>query len=80
MNRKPVLANEIAFVAFKNAVMKLRDWTVLAAILMPDHLHIIAAPTKDRDAQVGNLVAAIKRWMRQEIEDGKRGACPATPE
>lgn len=65
-NPKDVLANDDAF-AFKNAVAKLRDWTVLAAILMPDHLHLIAAPSGDRDAKVGNLSAAVKRWMRQEL-------------
>jgi putative transposase len=66
-HRKAVLANEAAFVAFKKAITKLRDWTVLAAILMPDHIHVIAMPTEDRDAKVGNLSAAIKRWMRQEL-------------
>jgi putative transposase len=66
VNRKPVLANDVTFIAFKNAAAKLRDWTVLAAILMPDHLHVIVAPT-DRDAKVGNLAGAIKRWMRQEL-------------
>ncbi len=66
-DRKPVLADEKAFIAFKNAAAKLRDWTVLAAILMPDHLHVIAAPTIDRDAKVENFSAAIKRWMRQEM-------------
>jgi REP element-mobilizing transposase RayT len=66
-HRKPVLTNEAAFIALKNVVTKLRDWTVLAAILMPDHMHIIATPTEDRDAKVGNLSAAIKRWMRQEL-------------
>src|SRR5439155_9742947 len=66
-DRRPVLANENAFVAFKNAATKLRDWTVLAGVLMPDHLHVIAAPTRDRDAKVGNFSAAIKRWMRQEL-------------
>ncbi len=76
-NPKPVLANENAFIAFKNAAAKLRDWTVLAGILMPDHLHVIVAPTKDRDAKLGNFTAAIKRWMRQEIQrDGNRRGCP----
>ncbi len=66
-NGECVLANPETFAAFKNAVAKLRDWTVLAAILMPDHLHVIAAPTEDREAKVGNLSAAIKRWMRQKL-------------
>ncbi len=66
-NRKRVLANPEAFDAFKTAAARLRDWTVLAAILMPDHLHLIASPIEDREAEVGNLSAAIKRWMRQEL-------------
>jgi putative transposase len=67
-DRKPVLANHRSFTAFKNAAARLSDWTVLAAILMPDHLHIIASPVTDRDAKVGNLSAAIKRWMREELK------------
>ena len=66
-NRKPVLADENVFVAFKNAATKLRDWTVLGAILMPDHLHVIVVPTEDRHAKIGNFAAAIKRWMRQQL-------------
>ena len=65
--RRPVLANEGAFAAFKDAAARLKHWTVLSAVLMPDHLHFIATPTKDREAKVGNLSAAIKRWMRQEL-------------
>jgi hypothetical protein len=34
---------------------------------MPDHIHVIVAPTQDRDAKLGNCVAALKRWMRQEL-------------
>jgi len=66
--RKPVLANDDAFVAFKNAAAKLRNWTVLAAVLMPDHLHMLVAPTEDREAKLGNVSAAIKRWMRKELK------------
>ena len=68
--RNPVLANEQAFSAFKVAISKLKQWEVLAAVLMPDHLHVIAGPTEDRDAAVGNFSAAIKRWMREEIQKG----------
>jgi REP element-mobilizing transposase RayT len=66
-NREPVLANDETFIAFKNAAMRLRDWTVLAAVLMPDHLHVLVSPTKDREAKLGNFSAAIKRWTRQEL-------------
>jgi len=33
---------------------------------MPDHVHLLIAPT-DRDAAVGNVSAALKRFMRQEL-------------
>lgn len=59
--RRPVLANDDAFIAFTTAAAKLRDWMILAAILMPDHLHLIATPTDDREAKLGNLSGAIKR-------------------
>ena len=67
-NRKPMLANERAFAAFKTTAARLRDWEVLAAVLMPDHLHFVTAPIEDREAKLGNCVAAIKRWMRQELK------------
>lgn len=67
-NRKPVLANREAFNAFKLAASKLEDWHVLAAILTPDHLHVLVAPTKEREAKLGNFSAALKRWMRKELK------------
>ena len=60
-DRKPVLANETVFNALKIAVSRLRDWTVLAAVLMPDHVHIIVSPREDRDAKLGNFSGALKR-------------------
>ena len=67
-DRKPVLANKEALDAFTLAVSKLQHWHVLAAILMPDHLHVIVAPTKEREAKLGNFSAALKRRMRQELK------------
>jgi REP element-mobilizing transposase RayT len=60
-NRKPVLAHGEAFNAFRLAASK-------AAILLPDHLHVIVAPTNEREAKLGNFSAALKRWMRQELK------------
>jgi putative transposase len=65
-NREPVLANERAFRAFKAAVAKLQRWTVLAAVLMPDHLHVVS-PTDTRDAKLGNFSAGLKRSIRREL-------------
>lgn len=66
-NRQSVLANDVAFNAFKTAIGKLRHWRVLAAMLMPDHLHAFVAPIEDRSAKLGNFSAALKRWMREEL-------------
>jgi REP element-mobilizing transposase RayT len=65
--RKPVLANESAFKAFKTAAAKLTQWTLLAAVLMPDHMHVIVSPMQNRDAKIGNLSGALKRWIRREL-------------
>ena len=40
---------------------------MLAAVLMPDHLHVIVSPTNARDAKLGNFSAALKRWIRREL-------------
>jgi len=66
-NRKPVLANKAALKAFNIATAKLQEWRVLAAMLMPDHLHAVVSPRKDRDAKLGNFSGALKRWMREEL-------------
>ena len=65
-HRKPVLANNAAFSAFKRAVARLRHWKVLAAVVMPDHLHVVVR-SRDRDAKVGNFSGALKRWIREEL-------------
>lgn len=67
-DRKPVLANREAFNAFKLSASKLAHWHVMAAILMPDHLHVLVAPTKEREAKLGNFSAALERWMRKELK------------
>jgi len=66
-DRKPVLANQAVLRAFRLAISKLRHWRVVAGIIMPDHLHVIAAPINDREAAVGDFSAALKRWMRREL-------------
>jgi len=65
-HRRPVLANEVVLEALRSAVARLEHWWVYAAILMPDHVHVLAAPD-DREADVGNLSGALKRWIRMEM-------------
>jgi len=43
--RKPVLANVQAWKICRAVFDKLDQWRILSAIAMPDHLHILAAPT-----------------------------------
>jgi putative transposase len=66
--RLPVLANDSAFLAFRNAIANVQ-WHVIAAVLMPDHIHLLAGPA-DRDAAVGELSAAIKRRVRKALNAG----------
>jgi REP element-mobilizing transposase RayT len=65
--RRCVLANDRAIAAFQHAAERLTGWSVIAALLMPDHVHVLAAP-KNREAAVGNLSGALKRWIRQELQ------------
>jgi REP element-mobilizing transposase RayT len=75
MDRRPVLGNAAAFYALEIAVSKLTHWHVYAAVLMPDHLHLLAAPS-ERDERIGNFSGAIKKWMRRELA----GEAPCSPD
>jgi REP element-mobilizing transposase RayT len=66
-HRRPVLANAEAFSAFRNSIRKLTGWQIDAAVLMPDHVHILAWP-RHREEPIGDLSALVKRWMRQELK------------
>ena len=66
-DRKPVLANPETLTALQSAARRLQHWQVIAAVVMPDHLHVIATPVKNRESKVSNLSAALKRWIRQEL-------------
>lgn len=49
------------FEAFRKAVEKLEErqlWFVYSAVVMPDHLHLLASPMESRDQEVGNLTGA----------------------
>jgi putative transposase len=63
--RLPVLANNDALAAFKAAIAR-SVWHILAAVIMFDHIHLLAGPAV-RDAAVGSLSAGIKRAMRRKL-------------
>jgi putative transposase len=64
--RQPVLANPQTFAAFESAIRNIKRWQVIAAVLMPDHLHALVAPL-DRDAPVGEFVTLLKRAIRRGL-------------
>jgi len=55
------------FAAFADVVQKLGNWKIIAGIVMPDHVHLLAAPN-NRDAQVGEVSAGIKRAIRKRVQ------------
>ena len=62
--RKPVLANGEAWQICLEVFDRLDQWHVLAAIAMPDHLHLLAAP-QDREASVSALSKWFKHWFNE---------------
>ena len=63
--QKPVLANVQAWQICRDVFNKLDHWIVLAAIAMPDHLHLLASPIADRDAAVTAFTKWFKRWLNK---------------
>jgi REP element-mobilizing transposase RayT len=63
--RRPVLANPGAWEICLRIFSRLDEWTTLAAIAMPDHLHALVAPL-DRDASVAAFSKWFKRWFDEE--------------
>jgi REP element-mobilizing transposase RayT len=64
---RPVLANAEMFDAIKTVIKQLRKWEVMAAVIMPDHAHMIVAPVEDRDLSVGDFAMAFKRLLRKNL-------------
>lgn len=74
--RLRVLANGRAWGLILKTLDRLNQWTTLAVIAMPDHLHILTAPL-DREASVSAYSKWFKRWFnegycRRSVSDG----CP----
>src|SRR5437762_9574973 len=62
--RRPVLANPDAWEVCLRILLRLDQWTTLAAIAMPDHLHLLVAPL-DRGASVAAFSKWFKRWFNE---------------
>jgi REP element-mobilizing transposase RayT len=66
-DRRKVLANPRVFEAIKTSIAQLRRWHVLAAVIMPDHIHMIVSPIEDRGLSVGDFTAGFKRVLRKTL-------------
>ena len=64
--RRPVLANSHTLEALK-AISQLRRWDVMAAVIMPEHAHMVVAPVEDRELSIGDFAAAFKRLLRKSL-------------
>ena len=65
--RRLVLANAHTFEAIKGTIAQLRRWEVMAAVVMPDHVHMIVAPLEDRELSIGDFAAGFKRLLRKTL-------------
>jgi putative transposase len=64
-DRRKVLANSETFDTIKTATAQLRKWHVLAAVIMPDHVHLIVSPVENRELSVGDFSTGFKRVLRK---------------
>ncbi len=65
--RRPVLTEPRAFHAVQESIAELRNWKVLAGVLMPDHLHLVITPTADRGLSAGDFATGFKRTLRKAL-------------
>ena len=66
--RRPVLDNEETWSAIRRAIRRLDRWAFLSLLAMPDHIHMLVSPIRDRDESVSCLLRWFKRWMREELK------------
>src|SRR5260370_28110080 len=65
--RRKVLANAKMFDAIKTAIQELCRWDVLAAVIMPEHVHFIVGPREDRGLSIGDFATALKPLVRKSL-------------
>src|SRR5437764_10543263 len=67
--RRKVLANVETLEAIRKAIVGLQKWSVLAAVVMPDHAHFIITPIEDRGLSAGDFATGFKRLLRKTVGD-----------
>ena len=64
-NRRKVLANEATWSRILQVQKRLDRWSFLSTLAMPDHLHMLVAPSQDRDEKLSNMIMWFKRWFNE---------------
>jgi REP element-mobilizing transposase RayT len=54
--------------ACRTVWQRLDRWEILAALAMPDHLHLLLAPRYDRGESLGAFLKWFKRWFYQTAQ------------
>lgn len=70
LNRRRVLACSEAFDILHDEFLHSRDrhgWIVGRFVLMPDHLHVFAAPLPTAPSDLSGWMGAIKEWSAKRI-------------
>src|SRR5438128_10168082 len=65
--RKPVLADEHTFRSIHQVAAQISRWTILAGVLMPDHIHFAITLVQDRSLAAGDFSTAFKRLVRRTL-------------
>ena len=70
--RRPILASTEVWEICRATFNKLDQWTILAAVAMPDHLHILATPNDRADS-----VSQFAKWFKRWFNDAYRSCTPS---
>ena len=78
-DRKSVLANADVWKICRIIFDQLDQWKILAAIAMPDHLHLLAAPVSDREASISDFAKWFKRWFNEAYRTCRPSVSDGSP-
>src|SRR5438552_1826940 len=62
--RRNVLANDDAWRALCQTLKRLDKWNTYCVLMMPDHIHLLAAPI-ERELSVAAFLKWLKRWFNE---------------
>jgi len=66
-NRRRVLANLESFAAIQETLAQIRNWHVIAGVVMPDHVHFVLTPNEDRGLSIADFSTGFKRLLGKQL-------------